>query len=127
MRPERTVIPEREVVSVPDRVGYEVYAARLLSKCVIVASAGCWMWTGAINRGGYGHMKFEGRFSGAHRVSYATFVGNIPTGYVVCHACDNPGCINPDHLWVGTTRDNIGDAITKGRFATGVNHGELYI
>jgi hypothetical protein len=54
--------------------------------------------------------------SGKYRRSYETFIGPIPAGLHVCHTCDNPHCINPEHLWIGTASDNIQDSIRKGRF-----------
>lgn len=100
-----------------------VYAERLMAKCEPQAASGCWHWTGALRDKGYGHMKFEGRYAGAHRVSYLLFVGGIPDGMMVCHRCDNPRCINPDHLWLGTCRDNLHDMVAKGRHRSGVSKG----
>jgi hypothetical protein len=76
--------------------------------------AGCWIWRGAKTDKGYGHFKSMGKTRGAHRTAYELFVGPIPTGLYVLHRCDVPPCCNPAHLFVGTNRDNVQDAIGKG-------------
>lgn len=79
----------------------------------------CWLWTAAADKDGYG--VFRGSVGGkiyakAHRFSYAFYTGElIPDGLVVMHSCDNPRCVNPDHLSLGTTLDNMRDKIAKGR------------
>jgi len=78
--------------------------------------SGCWLWTGAKIRG-YGVLVIDGRNQFAHRFSYALHVGPIPTGLNVCHACDVPACVNPEHLWVGSQSDNMADKIAKVRGA----------
>jgi hypothetical protein len=84
---------------------------------------GCWVWTGSIFQGrGYGQASKNGRVTQAHRLSYETFVGEIPPGMCVCHKCDNRPCINPEHLFLGTAKDNQHDAIAKGRNTRGSQH-----
>lgn len=74
----------------------------------------CWEWTGSSTKGGYG--QFRGLGTGfAHRVSWVIHFGPVPEGKQVHHHCDNPCCVNPKHLWVGTQQDNIDDMYAKGR------------
>lgn len=80
----------------------------------------CWNWTGAKLPNGYGYMKHNYRNCGAHRGAYETFKGGIPDGQIVRHSCDNPGCINPAHLILGTNLDNTVDMLDRGR-----NHSKL--
>lgn len=79
----------------------------------------CWPWPGNKNRNGYGLIKRDGKQVSAHRVSYAAFVGPIPPGLNVLHACDNPSCVNPDHLHLGTHEDNVKERVLHNRSARG--------
>ena len=72
---------------------------------------GCWLWKGKPGSGGYGSWK-HGQ---AHRASWEFYRGPIPAGLQVCHRCDVPLCVNPDHLFIGTQSDNIQDMYAKGR------------
>lgn len=80
-------------------------------------SHGCWNWTGADNGKGYGRIKLLRQLWLVHRLSYRLFVGPIG-GDMVCHACDNPTCCNPSHLFRGSRSDNMKDAARKGRLNT---------
>lgn len=75
----------------------------------------CWEWIGGKDPNGYGRMNVEGRPTLVHRISYRIHRGSIPDGMVICHKCDNPSCVNPDHLFVGSQADNIADMHNKGR------------
>lgn len=77
----------------------------------------CWEWIGAPGSGGYGQRRFEGKPTGAHRVSWIMENGPIPNGLWVLHKCDNPPCVRPDHLFLGTHVDNMVDMTAKGRHA----------
>lgn len=74
----------------------------------------CWVWTGFRDRGGYGRVHYVGRKTFAHILSYQLFVGDTGNKCVL-HKCDNPSCVNPDHLFLGTRKDNAMDMISKGR------------
>lgn len=80
----------------------------------------CWLWTGMPNGWGYGTFKVSaGNDRFAHRLSWEIHKGPIPKGLCVCHKCDRPICVNPDHLFLGSHRDNRDDAIRKGRWPKG--------
>ena len=92
--------------------------ARFWAKVVKTPGDGCWTWTAAADTWGYGVFRLGGRCDGqegAHRFSYRMSFGEIPDGLSVCHRCDNPPCVRPDHLFLGTAKDNARDAISKGR------------
>src|SRR3990167_8155110 len=76
---------------------------------------GCWLWTGTCYRGGYGNLKVNGRYTGAHRISYTLFHGHVPKNKQGLHKCDNPKCVNPDHLFLGNPKINAVDRAEKGR------------
>lgn len=78
--------------------------------------SGCWLWTGALSGNGYGRLSFELHPVHAHRISWMLKHGVMPPlGIDVCHKCDVRMCVNPDHLFLGTRKDNVMDCINKGR------------
>jgi hypothetical protein len=83
---------------------------------------GCWQWSGNRINSGYGMFWVKGKNVLAHRHAYRSYVGSIPDGMCVLHRCDNRGCVNPDHLWLGTRSDNSADMVAKGRSARGARN-----
>ena len=88
-------------------------AARLWKR--VERTPGCWLWTGYRRTTGYGRIGFRGRIDYAHRVAWVVAKGEIPDGMCVLHKCDNPACVRPAHLWLGTQRENMIDKGRKGR------------
>ena len=81
-----------------------------------ISEDGCWLWKGkTMGNGRYGRIQVDNLSVGAHRFSYQLHHGPIPEGMCVCHRCDVPMCVNPDHLFVGTIKENWQDMVDKGR------------
>ena len=85
-------------------------------------NSGCWLWTKARDAPGYGKIVTGRKVTKAHRVSYEMHKGKIGKGLSVCHTCDTPPCVNPDHLFLGTVKENWDDCASKGRHVYGTRH-----
>ncbi len=88
---------------------------RFWNKVEITNLLDCWTWTGYKNRLEYGRIKVKGKAKFAHRIAWELTYGKIPEGKLICHKCDNPSCNNPNHLFMGTHKDNTFDMCVKGR------------
>lgn len=89
------------------------------SKCTPVPESGCWLWDGYIKPDGYGFLRSFTQKVLAHRASYIAHIGPIPDNMVVRHKCDVRCCVNPNHLELGTSQDNVNDRNERGRTARG--------
>jgi hypothetical protein len=105
---------------------YKDLKDKILSNIIVDKNTGCWNWTGTLNRvegekRRYGRVFVGSTLDGtgkrimAHRASYMAFVEMVPDELCVCHKCDNPKCVNPNHLFLGTKKDNAKDMVKKGR------------
>ena len=102
-----------------ERTLHITLAERFQSKYEIDDATGCWNWTAGRFERGYGAFAYGRKRPGyAHRFSYELHCGPVPDGMVVMHKCDNKKCVNPDHLQVGTQKENINDSVNKGRWMT---------
>ena len=102
-------------------------AEALLFHGWVVTKNGCWEWAGGRTPKGYGTLSNAGKTLRAHRVSYEYFLGPLRHELVVRHRCDNPPCVNPEHLEAGTIKDNVGDRVSRGRSVASENspHAKL--
>lgn len=94
---------------------------RLWSK--VSKTGPCWLWNGHRSSKGYGKTHFCGKMILTHRLSWVLFNGPMPSGLFVLHRCDNPPCVNPKHLFLGTALDNARDCVLKNRHAKGSTSG----
>ena len=85
---------------------------------------GCWEWTASLANYGYGQFYWKGKPERAHRLTFIEVNGEIPEGMYVLHKCDNPCCVNPNHLFLGTHQDNMDDMLKKSRNARGETNGQ---
>ena len=94
---------------------------RFMDKVLI--SDGCWEWTASRDHNGYGKLNIGNRrHEKASRIAYRLFCGRIPIGKMALHHCDNPGCVNPSHLYLGTQKENAHDRNVRGRTSVGSKH-----
>lgn len=107
----------------------ELLRSRFKAKYRVVSDSGCWEWTASLAGKGYGQIKIPGKRAQlyAHRLSYLLHHGPIEVGKEVLHKCDNPKCVNPDHLRVGTCAENQYDMMLKGRSLFGERNAQAII
>jgi hypothetical protein len=98
---------------------------RFDSKYIIDSNTGCWNWMSSKKPSGYGTFSIGYRTFHAHRMSFELYKGPIPSMFCVCHKCDNPSCVNPEHLFLGTHRQNSQDMVDKKRQARGERSGTV--
>lgn len=101
--------------------------ARIERMSVPEPNSGCWIWLAQLSAKGYGRINIAGRPILAHRASWHAQNGEIPNGKLILHHCDNRACVNPDHLYPGTQKQNMADALRRGRFPNfkGLRKGSL--
>lgn len=92
--------------------------SRILDSIEYDTNGGCWLWGKGLNTWGYGALCVNGSHKPAHRLSYEAFKGSLPPGAQVLHRCDVPACVNPEHLFLGSQKDNMHDMANKGRKVT---------
>lgn len=104
---------------------------RFETKFIPEPNSGCWIWIAAADKRGYGRFRIGSLTDGSRRTAIATRVawviykGELPQNLDVCHRCDNPPCVNPEHLFLGTCLDNMRDCVSKGRHSYGERHSKI--
>lgn len=109
------------ILQIRDR---DLWISRFENKIVPEPNTGCWLWLGAANRRGYGIYHIEGIQYQATRAAWILYKGDFTPGMEMCHKCDTPHCVNPDHLFLGTRSDNMLDCSRKKRLRPGRLPGE---
>ena len=111
----------KPIVSLPSNFSSQKHLPKFWSR--VVKSDKCWEWIGSKDDEGYGRMHLGNGSIKAHRLSFLIAHGTISVGMCICHTCDNPSCVNPEHLWAGTNYENQHDKLKKQREARGATHG----
>ena len=101
--------------STPGRQHASRHIVERIMDRVVFGMSDCWHYCGVRNAFGYGRLSYQGRIQVAHRLMYEAVHGAIPSGLYVLHSCDNPSCVNPGHMRLGTYSDNIRDSYERGR------------
>jgi len=109
------------LIDIPDLT--EKDKARFWAKVDKRGENECWEWTAGKSSEGYGNFWISGKYYLAHRIAWVLQKGAIPPGKLVCHSCDNPPCKNANHFFLGTNKDNMRDAVKKGRMSNGDRNG----
>lgn len=104
------------------KTGHMEIHDRLKYLSVVDFNTGCHNWRGGLNLTGYGVLSYKHEKWLAHRLSFTLAYGSIPDNLYICHKCDNPKCINPEHLFLGSQKDNLTDMTSKGRAAVGSDY-----
>ena len=110
-----------------DQVNIDKFVKRIQKHVLRITPKACWETAGCCTSSEYHQIRVQGKMYLAHRLMYAVLKGPIPKGILVCHTCDNPCCINPEHLFLGTYQDNSDDKINKNRQAAGEQHGRTLL
>lgn len=129
-QPVKTIEVRSDGVYVSHKRGYtrlitknEIDTKRFESTIMPIPYSGCWEWIGSFYNNGYGMFIIKSNSVRAHRVSYTLYKNEIPFGLHCLHTCDNPSCVNPDHLFLGTHQQNMKDKVMKGRNNDGDRNG----